>query len=148
MTGLFCKLLAGLALLLMSVLVSYPYDLASVVDDKCLASGGFSVCQGDSAHDCSGTSFAVTTSGTYYLTASIDHCGEGSCSGCVAEAYLYEGARLVICVHSACCGAQRTAITLIAGCTYTLTCCLLPCEDRVDGARECAHCPARAEVHS
>ena len=140
------KLVVAVAALLLTVLASYPYELANVVDTSCIATAGFTICQGDSTHGCASTKFSVETSGTYYLTASIDGCSGGNCTQCVSEAWIYEGTRFLYCVHSGCCGEFSIGVNLQGGHTYTLYCCLLPCGN-ANCSANCGNCPARASVH-
>ena len=142
------KLIVVLAALLFTVLVSYPYELAGVTDSTCPTVTPVTACGGYSSHGCASTSFYVEHGQIYYVTVSIDNCSGNNCTGCVSEAYLYEGTTLLMCVHSGCCSEQSGSITLATGHTYTLYCCLLPCEANGNCTNACGNCPARATVHA
>jgi hypothetical protein len=142
------KLVVVVAALLLTVLASYPYELANITDSTCITLSTFTACEGSSGHGCASTNFFVEHTDTYTLTASIDNCSGNNCTGCVSEAYLYEGTTLLLCVHSGCCGEVNASVTLVTGHTYTLYCCLLPCERGGNCVSDCANCPARATLHS
>jgi hypothetical protein len=142
------KSVVALASLLLSVLASYPFELANITDSSCITVAQYTMCEGYSNHGCTSTNFYVEHGGTYYVTASIDNCGGGGCSGCVSEAYIYESTSMGTCIHSACCDAESTTVDLSGGHTYTLYCCLLPCEQGQNCSTACSNCPARAIVHA
>ncbi len=126
---------------------SRALDLANITDGSCISQTQFTECEGATGHGCTSTAFYVEFSGNYILTASIDNCGGGTCSHCVSEAYVYEGGRIIGCVHTGCCAEQSIGISLVSGHTYTLYSCLLPCDD-ANCPADCANCPARARVHT
>ena len=126
--------LSALAVLMCTL--SGSTQIAQVTDVTCVVA---TACAGVAMHGCQVTQFTVQTNGTYSLSASIDGCMGGGCTGCQAEAYIYKldsQPVRIACVDSGCCGAQSTNVPLSQGNTYLLYACLLDCN-----GDNCDNCP-------
>jgi hypothetical protein len=139
--------ISRLVMLLVTLSASYSMTGISITDSTCPAITPVTPCEGYSSHGCTSANFFVEHSQPYWLTASIDNCGGGNCTGCVSEAYFYEGTTFWTCIHSGCCVAESTSVNLVTGHTYTVYCCLLPCGN-ANCTTSCGNCPARATVHA
>jgi hypothetical protein len=136
-----------MAALILLILPAYSADQpVTVIDSLCITTTQFQICGGTGGHGCASITFFEEHTGSFTLTASIDNCGGQHCTGCVSEAYIYEGNNCIVCIHSACCDAQSTGVNLVSGHTYTLYVCLLPCSDDINRTAAGANCPARATI--